>query len=98
MLVVEDQRVLADRIAEGPRDQQHGNGRRPYDGATARWRSSAVTGFDVIVLDRGLPGCTATRYARQLVASSQATARILMLTAAAAAVEDRVDGPGPRCR
>jgi DNA-binding response OmpR family regulator len=51
---------------------------------------TAVTGFDVIVLDRGLPRVHGDAVCAALVAG-QATARILMLTAAAA-VEERVDG------
>ena len=53
VLVVEDQKVLADRIAEGLRDQGMAVD-VVYDGATAM-EISAFTSFDVIVLDRDLP-------------------------------------------
>jgi DNA-binding response OmpR family regulator len=88
VLVVEDQKVLADRIAEGLRDQGMAVD-VAYDGATAMAITS-YTSFDVIVLDRDLPRVHGDAVCAQLVAGS-ATARILMLTAAAA-VEDRVDG------
>jgi DNA-binding response OmpR family regulator len=85
---VEDQRVLCDRIAEGLRDQGMAVD-VAYDGATAM-EVTAYTSYDVIVLDRDLPRVHGDAVCTQLVAGP-ATARILMLTAAAA-VEDRVDG------
>jgi DNA-binding response OmpR family regulator len=88
VLVVEDQKVLADRIAEGLRDQGMAVD-VAYDGATAM-EITAFTCYDVIVLDRGLPRVHGDAVCAQLVAGSS-TARILMLTAAAE-VEDRVDG------
>jgi DNA-binding response OmpR family regulator len=88
VLVVEDQRVLADRIAEGLRDQGMAVD-IAYDGATAL-ELMAYSSFDVIVLDRGLPRVHGDAVCASVVASPS-TARILMLTAAAG-VEDRVDG------
>jgi DNA-binding response OmpR family regulator len=88
VLVVEDQRVLADRIAEGLRDQGMAVD-VAYDGATAM-EVTAFTSFDVIVLDRDLPRVHGDAVCASLVAGP-ATARILMLTAAAG-VENRVDG------
>jgi len=88
VLVVEDQRVLCDRIAEGLRDQGMAVD-VAYDGATAM-EVTSYTSYDVIVLDRDLPRVHGDAVCAQLVAGP-ATARILMLTAAAA-VEDRVDG------
>jgi DNA-binding response OmpR family regulator len=85
---VEDQRVLCDRIAEGLRDQGMAVD-VAYDGATAM-EVTAYTSYDVIVLDRDLPRVHGDAVCMQLVAGP-ATARILMLTAAAG-VEDRVDG------
>jgi DNA-binding response OmpR family regulator len=85
---VEDQKVLADRIAEGLRDQGMAVD-VAYDGATAM-EIISYTSFDVIVLDRDLPRVHGDAVCAQLVAGP-AAARILMLTAAAA-VEDRVDG------
>src|SRR5262252_4201539 len=53
VLVVEDQRVLADRIAEGLRDQGMAVD-VTYDGEAAM-EITAFTAYDVIVLDRDLP-------------------------------------------
>jgi DNA-binding response OmpR family regulator len=80
--------VLCDRIAEGLRDQGMAVD-VAYDGATAM-DVTAYTSYDVIVLDRDLPRVHGDAVCTQLVAGP-ATARILMLTAAAG-VEDRVDG------
>jgi DNA-binding response OmpR family regulator len=88
VLVVEDQKVLADRVAEGLRDQGMAVD-VAYDGATAM-EITAFTSYDVIVLDRGLPRVHGDAVCAHLVAGPT-TARILMLTAAAE-VEDRVDG------
>jgi DNA-binding response OmpR family regulator len=91
VLVVEDQKVLADRIAEGLRDQGMAVD-VAYDGETAM-EHTAFTRYDVIVLDRDLPRVHGDAVCASLVASPTvpAQARILMLTAAAA-VDDRVDG------
>src|ERR1700730_13957568 len=88
VLVAEDRRVWCDRIAEGLRDQGMAVD-VAYDGATAM-EVTAFTCYDVIVLDRDLPRVHGDAVCMQLVAGS-ATARILMLTAAAG-VDDRVDG------
>jgi DNA-binding response OmpR family regulator len=88
VLVVEDQKVLADRIAEGLRDQGMAVD-VAYDGATAM-EVTAFTSYEVIVLDRDLPRVHGDAVCAQL-AAGPSTARILMLTAAAG-VEDRVDG------
>jgi DNA-binding response OmpR family regulator len=89
VLVVEDQTVLADRIAEGLRDAGMAVD-VAYDGAGAM-EITAFTSYDVIVLDRDLPRVHGDAVCASLVANATARARILMLTAAAA-VEDRVDG------
>jgi DNA-binding response OmpR family regulator len=88
VLVVEDQKVLADRIAEGLRDQGMAVD-VAYDGAAAL-EIIAFTSYDVIVLDRDLPRVHGDAVCAHLVAGP-AAARILMLTAAAG-VDDRVDG------
>jgi DNA-binding response OmpR family regulator len=88
VLVVEDQKVLADRIAEGLRDQGMAVD-VAYDGEAAM-EITAFTTYDVIVLDRDLPRVHGDAVCASLVAGP-AQARILMLTAAAA-VDDRVDG------
>jgi DNA-binding response OmpR family regulator len=88
VLVVEDQKVLADRIAEGLRDVGMAVD-VAYDGAAAM-EITAFTEYDVIVLDRDLPRVHGDAVCASLVAGP-AEARILMLTAAAD-VDDRVDG------
>jgi DNA-binding response OmpR family regulator len=88
VLVVEDQKVLADRIAEGLRDVGMAVD-VAYDGAAAM-EITAFTSYDVIVLDRDLPRVHGDAVCASLVAGP-AEARILMLTAAAD-VDDRVDG------
>jgi DNA-binding response OmpR family regulator len=88
VLVVEDQKTLANRIAEGLRDQGMAVD-VAYDGAAAV-EVTAVNRYDVVVLDRDLPRVHGDAVCASLVAGPS-PARILMLTAAAA-VEDRVDG------
>jgi DNA-binding response OmpR family regulator len=88
VLVVEDHKVLADRIAEGLRDAGMAVD-VAYDGAAAM-EVTAFTRYDVIVLDRDLPRVHGDAVCAGLVAGP-AEARILMLTAAAD-VDDRVDG------
>ena len=88
VLVVEDQKTLANRIAEGLRDQGMAVD-VAYDGAAAV-EVTAVNRYDVVVLDRDLPRVHGDAVCASLVAGPR-PARILMLTAAAA-VEDRVDG------
>jgi DNA-binding response OmpR family regulator len=88
VLVVEDQKVLANRIAEGLRDQGMAVD-VAYDGAAAM-EVTSFTRYDVIVLDRDLPRVHGDAVCASLVAGP-AEARILMLTASGA-VEDRVDG------
>jgi DNA-binding response OmpR family regulator len=88
VLVVEDQETLANRIAEGLRDQGMAVD-VAYDGAAAV-EVTALNRYDVVVLDRDLPRVHGDAVCASLVAGPS-PARILMLTAAAA-VEDRVDG------
>ncbi len=88
VLVVEDNTVLADRIADGLRDAGIAVD-LAYDGATAL-EKAVVVEYDVIVLDRDLPRVHGDAVCAQLVAGPSTT-RILMLTAAAG-IEDRVDG------
>jgi DNA-binding response OmpR family regulator len=88
VLVVEDHVALANRIGEGLRDAGFAVD-VVYDGATAL-ESTAITNYDVVVLDRDLPTVHGDRVCRRLVRDGSPT-RILMLTAATD-VEDRVDG------
>jgi DNA-binding response OmpR family regulator len=88
VLVVEDERVLADAIATGLRREALAVD-VAYDGAGALERTS-VNDYDVIVLDRDLPRVHGDEVCRQLVAERYA-ARILMLTAAGE-LDDKVEG------
>lgn len=88
VLVVEDQTVVADRIAEGLRDQGIAAD-VAYDGADGLDKAS-LHRYDVVVLDRDLPRIHGDTVCATL-ASGPSQARILMLTAADA-VEERVAG------
>jgi len=88
VLVMEDHVALANRIGEGLRDAGFAVD-VVYDGAVAL-EATASTGYDVVVLDRDLPGVHGDRVCRGLVRGGLPS-RILMVTAAAG-VEDRVDG------
>jgi DNA-binding response OmpR family regulator len=86
VLVAEDHTTMADRIAEGLRDAGLAVD-VVYDGGAAL-TGAGQSAYDVIVLDRDLPGVHGDQVCRQLAGSGP---RILMLTAAAS-VDDRVDG------
>lgn len=88
VLVVEDERDLADAIARGLRRQGMAVD-VAYDG-DAGHEMSAVTRYDVVVLDRDLPGVHGDQICADLAASGSLT-RVLMLTAAGD-VADRVEG------
>jgi DNA-binding response OmpR family regulator len=89
-LVVEDERQLADSIAEGLR--LHGMAVDvAYDGEAGLERAS-VNDYDVLVLDRDIPLISGDEVCATLVRSESKT-RILMLTAATA-VAQRVAGLG----
>ncbi|NUR72554.1 MAG: response regulator transcription factor [Hamadaea sp.] len=88
ILVVEDETILADGIAEWLRREALAVD-VAYDGDAALERLG-VNDYDVLVLDRDLPMVHGDDVCRAVV-ESDATTRILMLTAAAA-VRDRVAG------
>ncbi len=88
VLVAEDVRRLADDIAEGLRDQGIAVD-VSYDGLDAAGKS-AVNPYDVLVLDRDLPGLHGDELCR-IVAERADGPMILMLTAADAPT-DRVAG------
>ncbi|MEV4007954.1 response regulator transcription factor [Actinomadura sp. NPDC049753] len=90
VLVAEDERLLADAIAEWLRDDAHAVD-LAHDGAAALERLT-VNDYDVVVLDRDLPLVHGDDVCREIVRGGCA-ARVLMLTAAAE-VTDRVDGLG----
>lgn len=90
LLVVEDEAVLARNLADGLRDAGFAvdvalDGRDAVD-------KVAVTTYDVVVLDRDLPGVPGDEVCRTLV-DSRPRSRILMLTAASE-VDDRIAGLG----
>ncbi|MBL1097786.1 response regulator transcription factor [Streptomyces coffeae] len=88
VLVAEDERVLADLVAVGLRDHAMAVD-VAYDGPAAQQRL-AVNDYDVLVLDRDLPGVHGDQICRELAEAGVRT-RILMLTAAAS-LTDRVEG------
>jgi DNA-binding response OmpR family regulator len=90
VLVVEDEQLLADAIADGLRRQAMAVD-VAYDGGAALERVE-VTEYDVVVLDRDLPGVPGDELCTRLVEAGS-TSRVLMLTAATT-VGDRVTGLG----
>ena len=90
VLVVEDFEVLAAAIGTGLRREGMAVD-VVLDGDDAL-EHLAVTRYDVVVLDRDLPGTHGDEVCRRLVAG-QSGSRVLMLTAAST-VRDRVDGLG----
>ena len=90
VLVVEDQRQLADSVARVLRREGMAVD-VAYDGAAALDRADVVD-YDVVVLDRDLPGVHGDEVCRRLVAR-RASARVLMLTASGT-VAERVEGLG----
>jgi DNA-binding response OmpR family regulator len=90
VLVVEDERLLADAIATGLRREAMAVD-VVYDGMQA-WERTAVNSYDVVVLDRDLPLMSGDEVCRRIVESGAIT-RVLMLTAAAD-VHDRIAGLG----
>src|ERR1700735_4873377 len=90
VLVVEDFEVLARSIGTGLRREGMALD-VALDGDDAL-EHLAVTRYDVVVLDRDLPGTHGDEVCRRLVAGGSGS-RVLMLTAAST-VKDRVDGLG----
>ncbi len=90
LLVAEDERVLADTLAEGLRHRGFAVD-VCYDGDAAAERV-AIHDYDVVILDRDLPKVHGDDVCRRIVAAEQET-RVIMLTAAAG-IRDRVDGLG----
>ena len=88
VLVVEDERNLADAIARGLRKRGMAVD-VAYDG-DAGHEAAFVTRYDVVILDRDLPGVHGDQICADLAASGALT-RVLMLTASGT-VADRVEG------
>jgi DNA-binding response OmpR family regulator len=88
VLVVEDFPVLARAVGAGLRRAGLAVD-VVLDGSDAL-EHLAVTGYDVVVLDRDLPGVPGDEVCRQIMAGDAGT-RVLMLTAAGS-VADRIEG------
>src|SRR5579862_582952 len=88
VLVVEDDEVLAGVLAVGLRREGIAVD-ITFDGDDALVHLG-VNDYDVVVLDRDLPGTHGDDVCRRLVAA-RSTSRVLMLTAARS-VQDRVEG------
>src|SRR5579859_3485806 len=86
LLVVEDRHVMADSIARSLRREGMAVD-VAYDGPAALGLA-AVNDYQVVVLDRDLPGVHGDEVCRHLAGG---TTRILMLTASGT-VDDRVEG------
>src|SRR3954464_4562061 len=88
VLVVEDEEALAEAVARGLR--REGMAVDVALDGNAGHEKSTITRYDVVVLDRDLPGMSGDELCREIVASGALT-RVLMLTASGT-VEDRVEG------
>jgi DNA-binding response OmpR family regulator len=88
ILIVEDEQPLADAVARGLRREGMAVD-VAYDGDSGH-EKAAVTRYDVVVLDRDLPGMSGDRLCAEITGSGAVT-RVLMLTASAT-VSDRVAG------
>jgi DNA-binding response OmpR family regulator len=88
VLLVEDHQELAETVADVLRSE--GMAVDVAFSGEAALERTGVNGYDVIVLDRDLPGVHGDEVCRALVAG-RSQSRVLMLTAAGS-VEDRVDG------
>jgi DNA-binding response OmpR family regulator len=90
VLIVEDEPALADTVARGLRTEGLAVD-TAADGATALEKLE-INGYDVVVLDRDLPGVHGDDVCREL-RRNDTTTRVLMLTAAGS-ISDRVEGLG----
>jgi DNA-binding response OmpR family regulator len=88
ILIVEDEQPLADAVARGLRREGMAVD-VAYDGDSGH-EKAAVTRYDVVVLDRDLPGMSGDQLCAEITGSGALT-RVLMLTASGT-VSDRVAG------
>jgi DNA-binding response OmpR family regulator len=88
ILIVEDEQPLADAVARGLRREGMAVD-VAYDGDSGH-EKAAITRYDVVVLDRDLPGMSGDQLCAEIT-SSGAVTRVLMLTASSA-VSDWVAG------
>jgi DNA-binding response OmpR family regulator len=89
VLVVEDFEVLARSIGTGLRHE--GMAVDVVLDGTAALDRLAVTRYEVVILDRDLPGVHGDEICRRLAGDRSDDTRVLMLTAAGT-IEERVDG------
>ncbi|PWI41256.1 response regulator transcription factor [Streptomyces sp. ICBB 8177] len=89
ILVVEDEERLAARIAEGLRDRGMAVD-VSHDGADALDKLGVNEGYQVLVLDRDLPGLSGDDVCRAL--SGRADAPMILMLTALSGTDDRVDG------
>jgi len=87
-LIVEDEQPLAEAVARGLRREGMAVD-VAYDGDSGHEKAT-VTRYDVVVLDRDLPGMSGDRLCAEITGSGAVT-RVLMLTASGT-VSDRVAG------
>jgi DNA-binding response OmpR family regulator len=88
VLVVEDEEPLADAVARGLRREG-----MAVDVALTGddgHEKAMITRYDVVVLDRDLPGMSGDELCEEIIASGELT-RVLMLTASGS-IADRVEG------
>jgi DNA-binding response OmpR family regulator len=90
VLVADDERLLAQTIADGLR--RHAMAVDVCFDGEAAWERLSVNDYDVAVLDRDMPRRTGDELCRWL-STSAPTVRVLLLTAAAG-IRDRVEGLG----
>ena len=88
VLIVEDERPLADALARGLRREGMAVD-VAYDGDVGH-EKAAVTRYDVVVLDRDLPGMSGDDLCARL-AQDGGTTRVIMLTASGT-LADKVEG------
>jgi DNA-binding response OmpR family regulator len=88
VLIVEDEQPLADALARGLRREGMAVD-VAYDGDVGH-EKAAVTRYDVVVLDRDLPGMSGDDLCAQLTQDG-ATTRVIMLTASGT-LADKVEG------
>jgi DNA-binding response OmpR family regulator len=88
ILIVEDEQPLADAVARGLRREGMAVD-VAYDGDSGHEKAT-VTRYDVVVLDRDLPGMSGDRLCAEITGPGVVT-RVLMLTASGT-VSDRVAG------
>ena len=90
VLVADDERLLAETIADGLR--RHAMAVDVCFDGDAAWERLRVNDYDVAVLDRDMPRRTGDELCRWL-STSAPNVRVLLLTAAAG-IRDRVEGLG----